>query len=143
MNRRDWQRPAVLVASFFCFLLLATSCKDDDDDAPAPQPVANGRVVKYEITGNYTGLFTIVYINASGGNDVIEDVRLPWSLTLTMQAGVSGAGFGSSAKIGSQGTSGQTAVARIYLNATEKGTSSGTANGDGYILSLQPPGIVL
>ncbi len=135
----DWRRTAVLSASLLCLLTFTTACKDDEA-TPAPAPA--GRVVKYEVTGNYSGLMTMTHTNASGGTETINDVRLPWSLTLTLQAGVAGAVFNAGPKIGSPGVSGQTAVGRIYANGIEKGSATGTAGSDGYILSIQPPPVV-
>lgn len=139
-----------LLGRFFVWLplltltLLTTGCKKDDDKSDDPTPAASaGREVKYEVTGNYTGTFTIVYSNASGGFETLEDVRLPWSKTVTLDAGNNTAAFNAGATMRTPGVPGQTATARIYTNGTERGNSTGTANSDGYIVSLSPPGVSL
>lgn len=119
------------------------SCKKDKktepepEPAPAPAPPAAQRVVKYEITGNYSGKLTIVYTNATGVNETITGISLPWTkeVTVTKQGAVS-VGFTAATPVsqGSFGVSGQTAVARLYANSVEKQNATQTADNNGAVM---------
>ncbi|MES2688905.1 MAG: MmpS family transport accessory protein [Bacteroidota bacterium] len=129
-----------LLLSSFVVLLLATftvtSCKKDKSSSASPTPV--GKEVKYEITGNYGGAFTVAYADKDGSYETIEVTSLPWTLSLTGESGMVAAGFGVGAVTEKPGVKGQTAEAKIYINGKVERTSNGTANEDGYIITMNP-----
>lgn len=132
------KKTSLLLSSFVVLLvatLTVTSCKKDKSSSASPAPV--GREVKYEITGNYAGAFTVVYADKDGSYETIE-VTLPWTLSFTADAGTPAAGYGVGAVSGKPGVKSQTAEAKIYINGKVERTSNGTANEDGYIITMNP-----
>jgi len=80
---------------------IAVSCSSDNDDNGGSG--SGSRDVKYEITGNFTGKLSAVYIE-KGGNALSEDVNsLPWVKEFTAEAKSSGATVGASGTGGVQG----------------------------------------
>lgn len=133
------KKTSLLLSSIMVLLVAAftlTSCKKDKSSDPTPAPA--GRAVKYEITGNYGGAFTVVYADKDGSYETIEVTSLPWSLSFTADAGTPAAGYGVGAVSGKPGVKGQTAEAKIYINGKVEKTSNGTANDDGYIITMNP-----
>lgn len=112
------------------------SCKDDKSSDPTPAPA--GRDVKYEITGNYSGSFTIVYGDKDGSYETIQVNSLPWTVSFTVDPGTPAAGFAANGTSGKPGVKGQTATAKIYINGSVVKTSNSTTNDDGYIMPLNP-----
>ncbi|GAB2824875.1 hypothetical protein [Ferruginibacter profundus] len=117
------------------FLLLTTvslflqACNKNDGDR---LPANNTRVVKYEITGNYTGKLTVVYNDNVNGNTLVNDVAVPWSKEVTYLQNITGIGIGAQASM--PGTLGQTATLKIYVNGTEVKRSSGSAGTSGELI---------
>jgi hypothetical protein len=112
----------LLINSFFI------SCSKDSISP------ANSRAVRYEITGNYTGVFTIAYIAGNGSAEVVEITTLPWKKELTADNSVKAVTANAT---GSGGKSGQTATLKIYVGNVEVKAGSGTALSSG-IISLAP-----
>jgi hypothetical protein len=106
--------------------MLFFSCKKDGNDTPN-----NSRMVKYEITGNFSGKLTIIYNDNVNGNTVLTDISLPWSKDITYGNNITGIGIGASSS--TFGTSGQTATMKIYSGGSVVKTSTGTANSSGGI----------
>lgn len=116
MNRKN-----VLTTVIGLFFLVSfVSCfKDPPSSGPA------GRIVKYEITGNFTGKLTVVINDNVSGNVVVNDVTLPWSRDITYPGTVTGIGIG--AQSSTTGTPGQTATMKIYSSGVVVKSASGTA----------------
>ena len=110
-------------------LLMLQACDKNNGDG---LPVNNARLVKYEITGNYTGKLTVVYNDNVSGNTVLNNVSIPWSKEVTYSQSVTGIGIGAQASI--TGTLGQTATLKIYVNGTEVKRSSGSAGSSGGLI---------
>jgi hypothetical protein len=80
-----------LAIALLVVLAIFTSCDKDPDNN---NPDNNSRVIRYEVTGNFTGTLTAAYTPASGGV-TSEDVNsLPWSKEITYAANVTGASIG-------------------------------------------------
>lgn len=129
-----------LIAFPLILLALAgtmTSCKKDKKTTPEPDPAPATpapRVVKYEVTGNYTGKLNIVYTNASGAMESISDITMPWSKEVTItKTGAVSVGFsaGMQGGPGATGQPGQTGTVRLYANGVEKQNASQTADSQG------------
>lgn len=118
-------------------VLVTVSCSSNKEGNPVTPP-SSSRNVTYEITGNYTGHFRVVYANKTGGYNTITVSSLPWSLSFTADAGVPAATFTVNPIPGQPGVVSQTATAKIVIGDREKGSSNGTAGADGYILNLSP-----
>lgn len=113
--------------AFLSAILFFTSCTKDND-GPGPSPGGpNSRVVKYEITGNYTGKFTVVYNDNVNGNTVVNDVTLPFTKEITYPATVTGIGIGGHSNTPAPGAPGQTATIKIYSGGNVVKTASATA----------------
>ncbi|TKC10702.1 hypothetical protein FA048_11055 [Pedobacter polaris] len=122
------------LVGLFMLALAFTSCgKDDDSNGPQ----SKSKKVKYEITGNYTGQFMVVYIQANGSNETVTVSQLPWSAEITVSSFPSSAGFGVNAVTNKPGIAGQTAKSTIYVDgvAVQTGTQQ-TAGTDGYIFTM-------
>lgn len=107
---------------FAAVLIAGNSCKKSGSDDPQP---VNTRVVKYEITGNYTGKFTVVYSDNINGNTVVNNVSAPWSKEVTYPATVNAVGIGAQASVAGQ--PGQTAILKIFAGGNLVQSSTKTA----------------
>lgn len=131
----------LLTASFLSLALSVSilGCKKDKDTTPDPEPAPSAptsRVVKYEITGNYTGKLNVVYTNATGANESISGVTMPWSKEVTVtKTGPIAVGFtaGTQGGPGAAGVPGQTGTIRLYANGVEKQNATQTADSYGTI----------
>jgi hypothetical protein len=101
-------------------------------DSVSPQ----SRLVKYEVTGNYSGQLTVAYTNASGSLEDIIVTAIPWSKEFTMAAGVGGGGFGGNSVISKPGAPGQTTVSKIYIGGKEVKSANAIADANGNIPSI-------
>jgi hypothetical protein len=111
-----------------CVILLTSACSDDDDSGKS------SRLIKYEITGNFSGEILIVYTSASGGSSNATITSLPWSVEITVEDDVLGVAATAG---GNSGTAGQTATLKIYAGGKVVESGSDTADSDG-IISLSP-----
>lgn len=122
-------------SKIFTFLLVIASvlffsCKKDNKGT-----ANNSRMVKYEITGNFSGKLTIVYSDNVNGNTELTDISLPWSKEITYPNNIVGIGIGASHVSNSTlGIAGQTATMKIYSGGTVVKSSTATANSVGGIL---------
>ena len=60
-------------------MLLFSACKKEDNGSGG----TGSRVIKYEITGNFTGKLLVVYLDNVSGNTQVNNVILPWSKEIT------------------------------------------------------------
>lgn len=109
-------------------LLFLSSCKKENDNPGG----TNSRVVKYEITGNFTGKLTVIYNDNVIGNTVINNAALPFVKDITYPANITGIGIGAQAGI--PGVAGQTATMKIYSGGTVVKTVSATAGSLGELV---------
>lgn len=106
-------------------ILFFTACSKDNND-PIPGPGgSNSRVVKYEITGNYTGKLTVIINDNVNGNTVVNNVTLPFKKDITYPASVTAIGISGHGT--TAGVAGQTATIKIYAGGKVVKTTSGTA----------------
>jgi Mycobacterium membrane protein len=117
-----------IILTFFLTTSLFFSCSKD---SATP---ASSKAVKYEITGNYSGVFTVAYIAGNGSAEVVEITALPWKKELTADNSLKAVTANAT---GSGGKSGQTATLKIYVGNVEVKAGSGTALSSG-IISLAP-----
>lgn len=109
-------------------LLFFSSCKKDNDNNGG----TNSRIVKYEITGNYTGKLIVIYNDNVNGNTIINNATLPFLKDTTYTANITGIGIGAQASI--PGVAGQTATMKIYSGGTVVKTVSATAGSLGELV---------
>lgn len=104
-----------------------SSCSSGDE------PTANKpRKVRYEITGNFSGTFTVVYTALTGGSRVENNVPIGWSMEMDYPASTLSISIGAQAS--TLGSPGQTAVIRIYVNEKQVKSSQGIAGSLGEIV---------
>lgn len=115
----------IILALTFFLGLAVSSCSSDDDKSSVP-----ARNVKYEITGNFSGKFLVVYSNEVGGAQAVDGTLLPWSKEITLTT-VNTASFSSQST--TAGTPGQTATAKLIVNGETKKTETKTADELGII----------
>jgi hypothetical protein len=124
-------KSALLIFTVITF----SSCSNSDDNSNNSTP--NNRNVRYEITGNYTGHFLMVYNDNVSGNTSVTVTALPWIKNITYTPNVIGIGIGGNTVIGNQGIAGQTATLKIYSGDTTVATVSSTADVNG-VINFQP-----
>ncbi len=118
------------LAFFGLALLTIVSCKKDS------APAAQSRDVKYEVTGNATGTFDVIYITGSNTGANAVPTALPWTKEIVAQAGPIAVGLNASV---SGATPGKTITAKIYVGGVVKKEQTETvqANGIAIIAGLQ------
>jgi len=90
----------ILFSLAFIISLLTISCNKDNDNT------GNGnssRVIKYEITGNFTGSLIASYTTASGSTANEQVTTLPWTKEITYASGVTAAIIAASGNGGGVG----------------------------------------
>lgn len=116
-------------------ILSITSCKKKESTPapitnPTPTPV-NNRVIKFQISGNYTGSLTVAYTNASGGTESKIATAFPWIKDITYPATVSGIGIGGNTSVA--GAPSQTLTLQIYSAGNVVSTGTAVTDGNGLI----------
>jgi hypothetical protein len=114
------------VLSLAMIVVLMSGCKKDKDDNNN-----SGRNVKYELTGTYTGKFSILISDNESGTQVYDNVTIPWTKEVSYSSTVLAVGVGAAAT--TQGASGQTAFLKIYSGGNVVKSTNGTANQNGTI----------
>ncbi len=98
-------------------LAILVSCKKKD-----PDQNTLSRKIRYEITGNFTGKFDVIYSDNINGATRIANVALPWSKEVTYESKVLSVGIGAQAS--TAGAPAQTATIKIYRDETVVKTTS-------------------
>jgi hypothetical protein len=112
------------VLSMALVVILLSGCKKDKNDNNN-----SNRNVKYELSGTYTGKFTVIISDNVSGNLVIDNVTIPWSKEVTYDSKVLAVGIGAGAS--TWGQAGQTALLKIIFGGNVVKTSNGTADQNG------------
>lgn len=119
------RRNLLLYSTIFILTLVILSCSKTSDVSPT-----GSRAIKYEITGNYTGIITLVITTNNDDFEVMEIKKLPWKLEFTAKQSIT---FVGGAGSGSGGVNGQTATLKTYVGGREVGSGTGTAFSSGFI----------
>ena len=101
----------LLSAVIISVLFMLNACKKDKDDTGGGQ---SKRMVKYEITGNYTGKLLVAYTTPSGGVESATINSLPWTKEITYNSTVGGIGIGGGTDVPGIGIAGQTVTVKIF-----------------------------
>ncbi|MBX2957251.1 MAG: hypothetical protein KF846_13895 [Cyclobacteriaceae bacterium] len=118
-----------IVLTYMLIALASTFSRCSSGD----EPTANKpRKVRYEITGNFSGTFTVVYTALTGGSRVENNVPIGWSMEMDYPASTLSISIGAQAS--TLGSPGQTAVIRIYVNEKQVKSSQGIAGSLGEIV---------
>jgi hypothetical protein len=114
------------VLSFALLVILMSGCKKDKDDNKN-----SSRNVKYELSGTYTGKFSVIITDTESGQLVIDNVSIPWSKEVSYSDKVLAVGIGAAAV--TDGSAGQTALLKIYSGGNVVKTTNGTADQNGVL----------
>ncbi len=115
---------SLLVLSLALVVISMPGCaKKKDENANAK------RNVKYELSGTYTGKFTVLITDNESGSQVYDNVTIPWSKEVTYPEKVIAIGIGTSTT--TDGAAGQTAFLKIYSNGSVVKSTNATADNNG------------
>lgn len=121
------------LSTLVLFLTIATafvSCskkKDAPDD-----PKKSSRLVKYEITGNYTGKLNILTTTNTAAMVSYNDISVPWTKEITYPDNVMGVGIGGNSSA-TAGVVGQTITLKVFSGDNLIYTKSATADANGIL----------
>jgi len=114
--------------AYFLFVLIASmtflSCEKDKDD----NNNNTSRVIKYEVSGNYTGSLIASYTTASGGTTNETIPALPWSKEVTYASNVTAAIL---AVTGNGGVAGQKVTVIVKKGGSQISSTVMTAETSG------------
>lgn len=102
------------------------SCSSDNDDKIS----GGSRDVKYEVTGNFSGPLTAVYIEKLGNATSEEITKLPWTKEFTADASTQGVTVSA---MGSGGVAGQQITVKMFVGGKVVNQLTGTASSNGGI----------
>ena len=128
------KRKIEFILLFATVALIITGCKKDSSGGATP-PAISKRVVKYEITGNYTGELIVVYNDNVNGTTSLIINSLPWSKSLTYANNVLVIGIGGDGVASKPGVPGQTVTLRIYSGGEVVKSSTKVAGLNGIAIS--------
>jgi hypothetical protein len=115
----------------FCTIVIQSalffSCAKTSDISPTP---SGSRAIKYEITGNYSGIITLVCTTNNDDFEIMEIKKLPWKLEFTAKQSITFVGGSAS---GGGGVSGQTATLKTFVGGQEVSSGAGTALSSGFL----------
>lgn len=107
--------------------VLFLSCTKTSDVSPT---ATGSRAIKYEITGNYAGIITLVCTTNNDDFEIMEIKKLPWKLEFTAKKSITFVGGSAS---GGGGLAGQTATLKTFVGGQEVSSGAGTALSSGYL----------
>ncbi len=110
---------ALLLVTIFSVSFFS-SCKKD-------YPVPSSRVIKFEVTGNFTGTVFASYTTSSGGT-TNEQVNLPWSKEINYASNVAAAIVALS---GNGGAVGQQLTIAVKRGASQVSSTPVTVDSSG------------
>jgi hypothetical protein len=113
------------IISIICMVFTVFACSKTSDVSPT-----GSRAIKYEITGNYTGKFTLVGMTNNDDFEIMEVTKLPWKLEFTAKQGIT---YVIIQGTGNGGVTGQTATLKTYVGGQEVSTGTGTALSSGIV----------
>jgi len=124
----------ILIASFSGFV----SCKKSDNTTSTPTPTPStptqSRTVKYELTGSYTGTLIVGYTNQDGTNQLVDKLKLPWTIEVTVKgSGFTPVALTAGSEVGGYGKAGETLTGKLYVGGVEKKSATVNSTSTGYI----------
>jgi len=114
-----------LILSVLSVLFFA--CKKDKDTS------TGSKVVKYELTGTYSGKVSVGYANEDGVTQIVSNVTLPWSKEVTVKSGVSAVALVCNAEVCCFGTNGQTLTGKISVGGDVKKSTTVNTTSDAFV----------
>lgn len=124
LNMKTLKYFSLSVLSLALVVISMSGCskkKDPDHNAK--------RNVKYELSGTYTGKFTVLITDNESGSQVYDNVTIPWSKEVAYPNEVIAIGIGTSTT--TDGAAAQTAFLKIYSNGAVVKSTNATADNNG------------
>lgn len=118
-----------IIIAISLFVFFFASCKKDD--APA-----NSRLIRYEVTGSFTGTVYASYTTASGSTANEQLTAMPWSKEVTYASNITAAIIAVS---GNGGVAGQQVTVVVKKEGSQLSTTQATADGSGSFTKAVPP----
>jgi hypothetical protein len=112
-----------IIFLFFTVAVISSACKKDNENNNA-----TSRILKYEVSGSYSGGLIASYTTASGGTANETITSLPWSKEITYAANVSAAII---AVTGNGGLVGQQVVVIVKTGGSQVSSTTATADNSG------------
>lgn len=114
----------IYLTTALLFFITFASCNNDNDDSTSSTP----RVIRYEVTGNFTGSMFASYTTANGGtaNDPVSS--LPWNKEITYNNSVTAAIIAFS---GNGGVAGQQLTIIVKRGSSQLSSTTATAGSSG------------
>lgn len=124
-----------ILGLFALVALSVSSCNKGDSGSttPSPTPSTNKRVVKYEVSGNFTGHLSFIYSNESFGYTTVKFTSFPKEVSITYPSNIPGCTAGGNSTGIQAGVSGQTLTLKIYSGGNLVKTVEAVANASGFI----------
>lgn len=124
-----------LIIPIITVLTILLSCKKETTDSPGN----TSRVLRYEVSGNFTGSLFASYTTASGGTANEQLTTLPWTKEISYGSNVTAAII---AIAGSGGVAGQTVRVIIKRGGVQIGSPLELVAGPSGSVSQSSPAIV-
>jgi len=85
------------------------------------------KTIKYQLTGTMSSVYSVMYRNATGGYDHLDNVTLPWEISFSVTIGKNEY---FAASVSGTATTKGTLTSKIFVNGTEVKSVNGS--GDSY-----------
>jgi hypothetical protein len=128
LNMKTLKHLSLSVLVLALILVLQSGCKKDKDNNNN-----SNRNVKYELSGSYTGKFTVIISDNESGTQTYNNVSIPWSKEVSYSSKVIAIGIGTT--VTTYGGVGQNAFLKIYSGGNVLKSTNATSDNDG-VLSL-------
>lgn len=112
----------------FLFIFITFSCSKDDS------PSSNSKVIKYELSGTYSGTLIVVYTNSDGVNQIEDNISLPWSkeITLTNPSATTAIVLTAGSEVSGAGQANEVVTGKIFIGSDLKKTATVNTTSIGY-----------
>ncbi len=112
----------------FLFIFITFSCSKDDS------PSSNSKVIKYELSGTYSGTLIVVYTNSDGVNQIEDNISLPWSkeITLTNPSATTAIVLTAGSEVNGAGQANEVVTGKIFIGSDLKKTATVNTTSIGY-----------
>lgn len=123
-------RKMLFWATFVLISLSFLSCKKGSNTGTP----GGSRTVKYELTGTYSGTLSGGYTNQDGAFQLIDNIRLPWSIEVTVKgSGSQMIALSAGSEVGGFGQAGETMTGKISVGGQVKKEVTVNSTSSGYI----------
>lgn len=110
------------------FIFITISCSKDDT------PSSNSKIIKYELSGTYSGTLIVVYTNPDGVNQIEDNISLPWSkeITLNNPSATTAVVLTAGSEVSGSGQVNEVVTGKIFIGSDLKKTATVNTTSIGY-----------